>query len=210
MVESFLLERGLELSREKTKITHIDDGFDFLSINVRKYKGKCITKPSKQSIKLFLNDIRDIIKSNPTAKQENLIHLLNPKIRGWAYYFRFSSAKRTFSYVDHCIHQALWRWVHRRHPRKGSSWRKNKYFRSHGLRDWIFSAKTSDSNSTHPYVTLFGASSVAVKRHVKIRAEATPYDARFKEYFEERKYYSAMGSLRSKQLSKIKDAPNKS
>jgi hypothetical protein len=102
LVESFLHGRGLELSQEKTKITHIDDGFDFLSINVRKYKGKCITKPSKKSVKLFLANIRATIKSNPTAKPENLIHLLNPKIRGWANYFRFNCAKRTFSYVDHC------------------------------------------------------------------------------------------------------------
>ena len=96
-VESFLRERGLELSQEKTKITHVDDGFDFLGINVRKFKGKCITKPSKKSVKSFLANIREVIKSNPTAKTENLIHLLNPKIRGWANYFRFSCAKKTVS-----------------------------------------------------------------------------------------------------------------
>ena len=79
LVESFLRERGLELSREKTKITHIDDGFDFLGVNVRKYKGKCIIKPSKKSVKSFLADIRETIKSNPAVKTEHLIYLLNPK-----------------------------------------------------------------------------------------------------------------------------------
>ncbi len=186
VVESFLHERGLQLSQEKTKITHIDDGFDFLSINVRKYKGKCITKPSKKSIKLFLDDIREIIKSNPTAKTENIIHLLNPKIRGWANYFRFSCAKKTFRYIDHHIYKALWSWIHRRHPRKSAAWRKKKYFRSQGLRDWIFSARNSDKNSTDTYVNLCGASSVAVRRHIKIMAEATPYDPAFIEYFEKR------------------------
>ncbi len=208
LVESFLRERGLELSQEKTKITHIDDGFDFLSTNVRKYKGKCITKPSKKSVKSFLTDIRAIIKSNPTAKTENLIHLLNPKIRGWANYHRFSCAKRTFSYVDHCIFEALWRWVHRRHPRKSAAWLKRKYFRSHGLRDWIFSARTLGDGNENQYVNLLKAGSVTVKRHIKIRAEATPYDPRFTEYFEKRERYSAMSNARSKQASLTKIAPN--
>ncbi len=203
LVVSFLHERGLELSQEKTKITHIDDGFDFLSTNVRKYKGKCITKPSKDSVKRFLGDIRYTIKSNPTAKPENLIYLLNPKIRGWVNYHRFSCAKRTFSYVDHCIYEALWRWAHRRHSRKSSPWLKKKYFRSQGLRDWIFFAKNSKEYSTSEFVDLFRASSVAVKRHIKIIAEATPYDPSFTEYFEKRKRYSGICAARSKQPTKI-------
>lgn len=96
VVESFLRERGLELSQAKTKITHINDGFDFLGITVRKYNGKYISKPSKKRVSNFLNDIRGIIKSNPTAKTESLIRLLNPKIRGWANYFRNCCAKKTF------------------------------------------------------------------------------------------------------------------
>jgi RNA-directed DNA polymerase len=203
-VESFLRERGLELSQEKTKITHVDDGFDFLGINVRKYKGKCITKPSKKSVKNFLANIREIIKSNPTAKTENLIHLLNPKIRGWANYFRFSCAKKTFSYVDSCIYTALWSWVRRRHPEKNAAWRKKKYFRSHGLRNWIFSAETSKNGNTSTYVDLFEARSVAIRRHIKIRVEATPYDPRFVEYFEKRKSYSSFSGVRSKQPVRIK------
>ena len=199
LVEAFLYERGLELSQEKTKITHIDEGFDFLSINVRKYKGKYISKPSKKSVKNFLANIREIIKSNPTAKPENLIHLLNPKIRGWANYFRFSCAKRTFSYVDHCIHMALWSWVRRRHTRKGAPWLKKKYFRSQGLKDWIFSARTPKEGNETTYVDLFKASSVAIKRHIKIRAEATPYEPRFAEYFKKRERFSATSSLKSKQ-----------
>ncbi|MDA0697986.1 MAG: group II intron reverse transcriptase/maturase [Proteobacteria bacterium] len=204
LVESFLYERGLELSQEKTKITHIDDGFDFLSINVRKYKGKCMSKPSKKSVKLFLANIRETIKSNPTAKPENLIHLLNPKIRGWANYSRFSCAKRTFSYVDHCIHMALWSWVRRRHTRKGAPWLKKKYFRSQGLKDWIFSARTPNEGNESTYVDLFKASSVAIKRHTKIKAEATPFDPRFTEYFEERERKSGMIDVKSKQSSVIK------
>lgn len=208
VVEAFLSERGLELSREKTKITHIDEGFDFLGINVRKYKGKFMSKPSKKSIKNFLKGIREIIKSNPTAKTENLIRLLNPKIRGWANYFRHSCAKRTFNYVDYHIYKALWQWIHRRHTTKGRKWRKMKYFRRYKLRNWIFSAKTSKGQEPPTYVDLFAASSVPIQRHIKIRKEATPYDPQFTEYFEKRKRYQNDMRARFKQPPYPEYVPN--
>lgn len=186
VVEAFLKERGLELSQEKTKITHIDDGFEFLGTNVRKYKGKFIIKPSKKSVKSFLASIRETIKTNPTAKTENLIHLLNPKIRGWANHFRHSCAKKTFSYIDHCVYRMLWNWCRRRHSGKYAAWIKKKYFRSQGLRNWIFFAKTSKDDGTDKYIDLFKASSVGIKRHIKIKAVATPYDPLFTGYFNKR------------------------
>jgi RNA-directed DNA polymerase len=63
----FLKERGLELSEEKTKITHIEEGFDFLGFNVRKYKGKLLIKPSKAGVKNFLQGIRAVIKANKAS-----------------------------------------------------------------------------------------------------------------------------------------------
>ena len=79
-VEAFLAERGLELSQEKTKITHISEGFDFLGQNVRKYDGKLLIKPSAKNVKAFLDKVRETIRVNRSAKQETLIHLLNPMI----------------------------------------------------------------------------------------------------------------------------------
>lgn len=204
VIESFLKERGLELSQEKTKITHIDDGFDFLGANVRKYKGKCIIKPSKKSVNSFLVDIRETIKSNQMAKTENLIHLLNPKIRGWANHFKYSCAKKTFSYIDNQIDIALWKWCRRRHPKKNVAWIQKKHFRSQGLRNWIFFAKTTKSDGTDNRVDLFKASSVAIKRHIKIRAEATPYDPRFTEYFGKRERRTTRSGLKQKEATRIK------
>ena len=74
-IVSFLTERGLSLSTEKTHITHIDDGFDFLGFNVRKYSGKLLIKPSRKNIKTFVDGIRTLIKSNPTIKTESLMRL---------------------------------------------------------------------------------------------------------------------------------------
>jgi RNA-directed DNA polymerase len=83
LVVEFLQQRGLTLSTEKTKITHIKDGFDFLGQNVRKLKGKILIKPSKRNTKNLLEKVRAIIKKNAQAKTENLILQLNPVIRGW-------------------------------------------------------------------------------------------------------------------------------
>ncbi len=186
LVTSFLKERGLELSQEKTRITHIDDGFDFLGFNVRKYNGTLLIKPAKESIKLFLGSIREIIKSKPTATTEGLIYFLNPKIRGWANYFRHVVAKKSFANIDYEIFCTLTKWIKRRHPTKSISWRKEKYFRSQNMRDWIFSTKVRDKNNNTKYLDLFEASSVKIIRHVKIRADANPFDPNYAEYFRKR------------------------
>src|SRR5262249_39194479 len=101
LVEEFLKERGLELSQEKTKITHIEDGFDFLGQNVRRYNdGKIIITPSKKSVEAVLDKIRGIIERNAQAKAGNLIMQLNPIIRGWANYQQHLSSKQTFVKIN--------------------------------------------------------------------------------------------------------------
>ena len=82
IVREFLTERGLQLSEEKTVITHIGEGFDFLGKNIRKYNGKLLIKPCKSTVRSFLGKVRDIIKSSKSIKQEILIRRLNPVIRG--------------------------------------------------------------------------------------------------------------------------------
>ncbi len=182
-IASFLEVRGLELSQEKTKITHIEEGFDFLGQNVRKYKGKMLIKPSKTNTKNFLRKIRATIKGQPTAKTENLIRQLNPMIRGWANFHRHVVAKATFSYVDFSIFQTLWRWSKRRHPKKGLQWIKARYFQSVGFRSWIFSTKVKDRMGKDKRLALVLAADVPIKRHVKIRGWANPYDDQYREYF---------------------------
>ena len=140
-VEAFLAERGLQLSQEKTKITHISEGFDFLGQNVRKYDGKLLIKPSAKNVKAFLDSVRETIRVNRSAKQETLIDLLNPMIRGWANYHRHVVAKKTYAAVDHHIWRALWRWARRRHPNKSCRWVRQKYFRTLGHRHWVFATK---------------------------------------------------------------------
>jgi len=183
VVEAFLSDRGLRLSQEKTTITHINDGFDFLGMNIRKYNGKLIIKPAKSNVKRFLADIRDIIKSNKTAKTESIIYLLNPKIRGWANYYRHVCSKETFSYVDHKIFEILWRWAVRRHPNKGKRWIKRKYFRQDKMRNWSFSCKVKDKRGNSTYLNLAEAVKVPIVRHIKVKADATPYNRAYHDYY---------------------------
>ncbi len=96
MVKEFLQARGLTLSEEKTKITHIDEGFDFLGFNIRKYKGKFLITPSKESQKKFQRKINEIVNSHKTIPQESLIRLLNPVITGWANYYQHVVSGKVF------------------------------------------------------------------------------------------------------------------
>ncbi|HLX54447.1 MAG TPA: group II intron reverse transcriptase/maturase [Aquella sp.] len=186
LVINFLAERGLELSQEKTLITHINHGFDFLGFNVRKYKQKLLIKPAKKSVKSFLANIRDIIKSMKTAKTEELINTINLKITGWANYFRHVVAKAIFSKVDHELFQALWAWAKRRHPSKPATWIRKKYFCKIALDNWVFNAGVKPWHGRYKLLCLKKASSVAIVRHIKIQAEANPYNPKYKEYFEKR------------------------
>ncbi|MFI5304956.1 MAG: group II intron reverse transcriptase/maturase [Nitrospiria bacterium] len=197
LVEEFLKVRGLKLSKEKTKVTHIEEGFDFLGWNARKYNGKLLIKPSKKNVKTFLDKIRKIIKENKTAKQINMINILNPIIRGWVNYHKTQVAKETFSSVDHKIWKTLWQWSKRRHPNKGIPWINNKYFKSIGTRQWVFTAETGEyfRNGEPKMVTLIRASDTPIKRHIKIQGEANPFDPRWEEYFEERLQLKTSNSL---------------
>lgn len=187
LVKAFLLERGLELSEEKTKISHIKEGFNFLGCNVRKYGDKLLIKPSSESKKSCLTNIRQTIKMNSSVKTETLIHLLNPKIRGWANYFCHIVSKEIFLELDSEIFKALWKWCKRRHPNKNLKWIKNKYFRSLGFRNWIFNTKLPPKDGQPSlHLDLFKAGSVRIVRHVKIKEEATPYDPSFEDYFKQR------------------------
>ena len=182
VVEKFLAERGLLLSPEKTHITHIDAGFDFLGQNVRKYGGKLLITPSKKNIKSFLDKVRATIKENKTVKQETLVKLLNPIIRGWANYHSGIVAKKTYNQVDNEIWKELRQWEKRRHPNKTIGWIRQKYTRSIGNRNGVFACLTDEGK----LVELISASSTPIKRHVKLKAEANPFDPKWDNYFEKR------------------------
>ena len=194
LVVDFLKERGLTLSEEKTKITHIDDGFDFLGYNIRKHKGVLLIKPSKKSLKKFMQKIRGIIDSNKGSKQESLIRLLNPVITGWVNYYKNCVASDTFRKADYLIFEKLWQWAKRRHPKKGKYWIAERYFTRVKNRNWCFVANFK-KGKTDDRIALKRLYDTKITRYVKIKGEANPFDPEWTEYFEKRKTYKMLQSL---------------
>ena len=185
IVEDFLFQRGLTLSAEKTTTTHIDKGFDFLGQTIRKYKSKLIIKPSGKSVNNILRRSKDLIRKNRANTQEEVIKVLSPQIRGWAYYHRGSCARKAYEKVDHQIFQSLWQWSKRRHPNKGTRWIKEKYFKRKENQNWCFATTTKKKN-TIEWQELFRATSIPIQRHIKIRANSNPFDKEWSAYFAER------------------------
>jgi RNA-directed DNA polymerase len=190
LVARFLAERGLELSPEKTQITRLDDGFDFLGQTVRKYRGrsgsKLLIKPSKKSVKALLRTVRGIIKANKTTTAGKLIAQLNPVLRGWAMYHRHAVAKKVFDSIGHALFHALWRWAKRRHPNKRRRWVAAKYWTRRGARRWVFAGQVDGRNGEPRPISLFDPASIPIRRHTTIRGKANPYDPADEVYFEAR------------------------
>jgi len=202
VVVAFMAERGLSLSKEKTLITHIDDGFDFLGQNLRKYKGKLLTKPSYKNLKAVLAKIKNIFTRYKTVPAWLLIRKLNPIIRGWANYHKGGVSKETFKYLDYRIWKMLWQWCRRRHANRQKRWVVKKYFKSVKKRNWTFFGVPPDKGDIH----LIYASDTKIVRHRKIIGTANPYDPIDEMYFEKRLEYvlrqSDMGLGKAYRLSK--------
>lgn len=154
--------------------------------NIRKYNGKLLIKPSKTNVKNHLGKIREVIKANKSAKQVNLIKLLNPILRGWANYHCHIVAKKTFARNDQRVWSMLWRWAVRRHPNKGARWIKDKYFKTRGSRNWVFTATEKRKDGTQKEHVLRYQVDTPIKRHLKIKAHANPHDPQWEQYFESR------------------------
>ena len=192
-VEAFMAERGLTLSKEKTLITHIEQGFNFLGQNVRKYNGKMLIKPSKKNVQTLLKNIQDYLNSHKTAPAAAIITKLNPMIRGWCNYHRWICASEAFKYVDYRIWKMLWKWCRRIHSNRRKRWIKNKYFKTVGSRSWVFSAPRPKGEDG--YYRLFYAARVKIDKHVKIRATANCYLPEDEQYFERLKMQRLKKSL---------------
>jgi len=188
VIVEFLKERGLELSEEKTRIVHIDNGFDFLGWNFRKFRGKLIIKPSRKAIAAITEKLSDIIKSAKAWSQDELIRNLNLVIRGWAMYHRSVSSSVIFGKLDWIVRQMLWTWAKRRHNNKGKVWIARKYWQPTLNRKQVF--RTSIQ-------TLANFSDTKIRYRKFLRLEANPFlDS---DYFKERSgvFLSTQKSIRT-------------
>lgn len=183
-IEDFLAVRGLRLSVAKTKIAHINDGFDFLGWNFRKYKEKLLIKPSKKNVKTFYEKLRNVICTNQGIRQEDLIRLLNPMLRGWSQYHCPVVAKEAFSRMESLLFWRLMRWAKRRHPMKNSTWVSSKYWRSKGDRNWVFATDVLTKDGGKGVLEMYSVGSTPIERHKKIKGDYNPYDPEWEIYGE--------------------------
>ena len=188
-VKDFLSERiGLTLSDEKTHITEISRGFDFLGFNVRKYgkQDKLLITPSKESIKRAKGKIKHIF--NHTDKLDILIRKLTRFNTGWCNYYRHVVSKATFKNIDNYIWILTKRWIKKRHPRQRARYWVGKYFTKVKGDRWTLYDSATD-------LTLNRLEWIAIKRFIKVRKDVRVYDVNAKEYWDKRESLNAQDAL---------------
>lgn len=203
-IEAFLNQRGVELSREKSKITHISEGFDFLGQTIRKYRmdhtngGKLQITPSQASMKAIKAKIKEICKGSGQLTTRELIDRLNPVLRGWANYHRHVICNESFGKVDSYVWIRLYRWAKKRHGGKTGAWIYQKYFRTQNGWRWCF----TDKKSRKSVIRI--AQRIKAQPHIKIKADANPFDAKWENYFAERDRMLKLRSCNSFQAKVFK------
>ncbi len=185
-VVQFLATRGLILSEEKTHICHIDEGFDFLGVNIRKYSGKLLIKPAAGKVRGFRIKIREFIKNNLSAPLVPFLKQLNSMLRGWAQCYRGVVAKEIFSLIDAYLYRLLRRWTRLRHRSKTQAWCKKHYYHRWGER-WVFGILYTNRKGNTSQLKLFHLSDLPIRRHIKVVAHANPYDPSWDLYYRDRR-----------------------
>jgi RNA-directed DNA polymerase len=185
-LEPYLKQRGLELSPEKTKITHITEGFNFLGFNIRQYtidgRPILLIKPSKESVKKAKEKIRETFKSLQGKPIHILIVKLTPIITGYANYWKHQVSKETFSDIDDYIAGKVFKFIKKLHPKKSLKWRNKRYFskaKHGGNAKWILTCPVTGKQ-------LIKMSWTKIERHVLIAHKNSPDDPSLKEYFMKR------------------------
>ena len=195
ILRNSLQKRGLELSEEKTRITHLSEGFDFLGWNFRRYKSTnrskgeiTLIKPSKTNIQAFKDTLKEEFKKLRGQNQAVVIKKLNPIIRGWANYHKSVCSKNIYSRLDNWIYHKLMKWGKSVHPNKSHKWIGNKYFGRfcQGREDkWVFGYKAKDNNETVYYLEKLAWTTI--KRHNLVAYKNSPDDGSLSEYWDKRK-----------------------
>lgn len=183
-LNTWLADRGLALSEEKTNVVHLEEGFDFLGFNVRRYKTNrtkkgtiLLIKPSKKSINNFRQMVRQTWIQVLGWKKVDAIRNLNKKITGWGNYFKTSAAKKIFSSLDDWMFKRQVRYLYRTHPKKSWNWYRSQYYGTiKGRKDrWVFQDKISK-------IYLEKLSWIPIRRHIMVKNVASPDNPQLRDY----------------------------
>lgn len=205
-VEKFLAERGVELNKEKTKIYTIEEGFNFVGFNFKKNKTTArakgeifITIPTKENVQNLKDKIKETFKKfkDPIA----LIGAINPILRGWGNYYKYSNASKIFSKLDHYVFQKTLHWIRSRKRGRGMKNAIKEFYKKIGRRNWNFQY-TKQRKS----YKLFSLASVKIHRYIMVKS-LNPFVLENYNYFESRtlnQWYKSISDFKLKLLSKQK------
>jgi RNA-directed DNA polymerase len=175
----FLADRGLELSAAKTRIVHVNDGFDFLGFNIRRFpNGKLLVRPQKEKVSAHRRALSAFLRDNRQRPTAEVIMALSPVIRGWCNYYRYAVAKRTFSVLDDHVWRITYKWAKRRHPNKTRHWVVNRYFGVDRGQGWVL----CDGRLRLPR-----HNETRVSRFVKVKGKVSPFDPSLRDYWQDRR-----------------------
>ena len=153
-----LAPMGLRLSAAKTRICHLDEGFDFLGFRIQRQPKQgapgqraVYTWPSKKALGAVKAKVRALTRAGSNQPLAALLGHLNRVLRGWTNYFRHGVSKRTFDYLGQFTWNRVLRWLRRKHPRASWGWLRRRY-----LPRWW---------PTHGMTALFRPASVTVTRY---------------------------------------------
>lgn len=186
---AWLAPRGLAFNEDKTTIVALEDGFDFLGFNVRRYRcGKLLIKPSKTAVKRIRERLATEVRALRGANAMAVIARLNPIIRGWSAYYRAVVSSKSFHSLDTQMWRLTYKWAKFRHPNKSKTWVSARYFgRFNKFRNdrWVFGARDRADKRGVPYLTRF--SWTGIVRHHQVQAGASPDDPDLIDYWAARR-----------------------
>jgi RNA-directed DNA polymerase len=186
----WLAPRGLVFNEDKTRIVHLDEGFDYLGFNVRRYRGgKLLITPSVEAVrrirKRLAGEMRSLRGSNAMA----VIARLNPIIRGWAAYYRGVVSSKVFAALDNYLWTLTYKWATHSHPNKSKKWVVRRYFgKFNKVRNdrWVFGDRTAvtDRGDVRHMVKF---SWTNIVRHQLVPGGASPDDPDLIDYWARRR-----------------------
>ena len=179
----WLAPRGLAFNEDKTRVVSLDEGFDFLGFNVRRYGNKLLITPSKAAVRRIRKRLAAELWSLRGTNAKVVIRRLNPIIRGWAAYYRTAVSSRAFAKLDHYLWKLTYKWAAFSHTSKPIAWVMTRYFGmfNKARQDrWVFGDRDSGA-----YLHRFAWTNII--RHQLVRHGASPDDPMLSEYWAARR-----------------------
>ncbi|KFU75200.1 DNA polymerase [Amycolatopsis lurida NRRL 2430] len=134
-IETVLGQVGLRLAPDKTRVTGIDEGFDFLGFRIQRHRQKgsdrrlIYTYPSKKSLAAIRRKVTTATGRQTTSLAANKLFVrLGQITRGWAIYFRHGASSRAFGALNHHLWWRVWRWLRNKHPNRNAKWIIRHYY----------------------------------------------------------------------------------